>query len=775
MKSQKTGRACDAAFVALPCSRSFVDNDFFGLLRGARANNAKDIARLRRKMDARARYFDRSRALAVIGAGHSWRDEADFFEVELGQHRSRLELINFFDGRGLRRNWRSIVEAEMVERARQLLRGPREAGDSQGGGVSSTGTGGPALRRERASIESVLFRDEAALFKGPKSSDVSVEQILRDADQPVDDQRNADPSPLTGKLAFYEPWHLHLGFDALASVLGFAQLSHFRTFTSHMHERTQRILFRMGILIPTHVIFLCPFFPKLLAPVAPQCCGSKHSLDEGPKHSAERDAERDGAARTEKAENDRAEDVEEGTDIMKERSSSHEQLQDPEPQEPEHNGEQDVSAGALRGQKVQFLQMPYPTINVFEDDIDAEQVFTDDGEFWQRANSGTAGTNTNPFGGRGEGTKPSFAKHLEQRERPIDLLYVGNTMADLQRRMFVPLKEQQARGPLVQFHLLGSNQERQAQHYMGPEYQQQFLDAGVNLTLVPGAENIDYPAKLAFFGRAKVCFTHNLLLIDGEQMQFLSEWLGVQHTVYANPQVQNPLFRDFWRKNDDEDDVFGAEASSSSPDDSSHQSQEEGGARSNLLAQLRARSRSVKAKLAEYEALSHEDFETKYTLKQHTACSGAASVDPHQEEFIFPRRERDCRHGYPASTNVRVVPQVKARGFEAAFGKCLNLVLRDPWGVFETFFEPGKHFLYVDSIDQAINIARYVRDVYHYKGGHQEGEKEERAEERAVVEQMLEAAYQKAKSYTFSWVNRAIDGATYFCGGGEENTVFGFL
>jgi spore maturation protein CgeB len=43
-----------------------------------------------------------------------------------------------------------------------------------------------------------------------------------------------------------------------------------------------------------------------------------------------------------------------------------------------------------------------------------------------------------------------------------------------------------------------------------------------------------------------------------------------------------------------------------------------------------------------------------------------------------------------------VVPQLKSRVFEAAFGRSLILCKRDPFNVIERYFEPGKEFVYYD-------------------------------------------------------------------------------
>ena len=45
-------------------------------------------------------------------------------------------------------------------------------------------------------------------------------------------------------------------------------------------------------------------------------------------------------------------------------------------------------------------------------------------------------------------------------------------------------------------------------------------------------------------------------------------------------------------------------------------------------------------------------------------------------------------------------PQLKPRVTEAALFKMLMLVKRDPWNLIEYWYEPGKDFIYFDSIEE---------------------------------------------------------------------------
>jgi len=47
--------------------------------------------------------------------------------------------------------------------------------------------------------------------------------------------------------------------------------------------------------------------------------------------------------------------------------------------------------------------------------------------------------------------------------------------------------------------------------------------------------------------------------------------------------------------------------------------------------------------------------------------------------------------------NLNIIPQIKTRGFEAAFNKTLMLVKKDPWNFIEHWFEPGVDFVYYEN------------------------------------------------------------------------------
>lgn len=58
----------------------------------------------------------------------------------------------------------------------------------------------------------------------------------------------------------------------------------------------------------------------------------------------------------------------------------------------------------------------------------------------------------------------------------------------------------------------------------------------------------------------------------------------------------------------------------------------------------------------------------------------------HNEAFKYAESDAIC-------------PQIKSRFNEAAATRTLNLVERDPWNVVEHFYEPDKHFIYFDGLN----------------------------------------------------------------------------
>jgi hypothetical protein len=83
------------------------------------------------------------------------------------------------------------------------------------------------------------------------------------------------------------------------------------------------------------------------------------------------------------------------------------------------------------------------------------------------------------------------------------------------------------------------------------------------------------------------------------------------------------------------------------------------------------------------------------------------------------------------------VPQLKSRVFEAAFSRSLILCKRDPFNIIESFFEPGKEFVYYEEGKLAETVAQILQSYDKYQPVI------ERAFERAQKEYTTEAFFNK--------------------------------
>ena len=62
-----------------------------------------------------------------------------------------------------------------------------------------------------------------------------------------------------------------------------------------------------------------------------------------------------------------------------------------------------------------------------------------------------------------------------------------------------------------------------------------------------------------------------------------------------------------------------------------------------------------------------------------------------------------------------MVPQLKSRVFEAAFGRSLILCKRDPFNVIERYFEPDKEFIYYDDTNLESKITEILKNFSKYE------------------------------------------------------------
>eukprot|EP00392_Amoebophrya_sp_AT5.2_P003144 g3149.t1 len=740
------------------CSMSILDHELH-LPREYRAahNEEKKGARLRKKLDYESWYADRESAMRMIGSGTAFSFDA---ERPSGRQLGRLEHHNYYDGRAVGRNWQ-----KMLQRRAPADNATAAAAAGFISARTSAAVGAPPPSEIDVSPGEALTNQHTATFTdtsgapfgggttGTLMTSASLSSTLSPTSQQIKEMKNKNVAGVSGRPAasasspgsgpggndgdrrLSQSWLSHfLRLDPIATLLNLPHASYWRLFHRTMHVEMLRMLDRIGFY-PTHVLYLCPFTHKLLDHV-----GLTSQM----------------TSRTEKDE--------EGLRTC------------PRP---------------AWEQRLKFFQIPYPTKNVFVSETD-EFGFEDDEDHFKGTFHET------------KRVKREAVVHKTMRERDVDLFYAGNCMMEHQREMFVPgavgsdgrlrldadedpdlntpgagggfsrlseaerkkssnvqPEDQDQETPLIvqkndppggregesqtapslqfrtsspplRFRVFGHSQERLASIYMGPNYLREFARNGVELSFVQKADEVTNDAKYALYNDARVCYTHNLLQMHfrfGEE-SFVVKWLRKQVEL-ENGQVQNMLFRDlFEERTAGTPSPFSSAAATLKLTDIAKHSAEN----------------PIKTERKRYEALSFADWKQQYRLKSFSAgdVAAAATSSP----------TTSTRLGYPSKLPVTLFPQLKARGIEAALGRCLNLVRRDHWGLLEDYFEPGKDFLYFSTMDEAVAIARRVRELYSDSSP---GADLANQRDREMIEEMLTSAYEKAKSYGFSVINRKID------------------
>ncbi|CAD7952699.1 unnamed protein product [Amoebophrya sp. A25] len=740
-----------------------MDHEFASLSWAGLHNNAKVLAVQREKLDEWHPHVNRNAALSFVGTGIvlSSNDEEKgrsggtdnqhlHLQCHQGARTGRLAAFSFYDGRAVgKRNLKSPISNSMDE----------------------------------------------------------------ENNAPPVDKGDRDRAP-----RLYEKHYLYMRFDVMYPLLGFLQGALRRNFLRVMHESTHRMLFRRRFL-PTHVFTLCPYFHRMMSKV-PESSGREN----------------------EKPVSDQP--VATGTTRPGEQMTR---------REDQHCAGRSITTAE---KSIQFLRMPLMTKNVFRFGSPAGQHEDVEGEHREKTYSDDAELfNLVPT------AKPAALqeRHLPLSERPVDLFYAGNSLADLQREIFLPkitltqynrsidLHDSEEK-PLV-FQLFGNNQARLASKYMGEDFQTRFAEQGVSLKIEPDdsekqhgdeekkrkaatastpdmqdAENSSsYEYKLRLYGQARVCFTHNLVNIEPRETRFIRDWLSTQWARREHlDQLANPLFRDFYvaepkatdpvdeslhveqdirkelqqKYEEARDRVDGMNMIERKPMHEGTQTRNKEDQETGIdtisstdmiprrsFHDVFARSKKLEDSGAS-DRRAFADFSSQMIGVTPSATTSADSMSPDantpvakHQAFRLRRSDSEFLTGFPHGRPVARAPQLKARGFEAALGKCLHLVLADHWSLLEEYFQPGKHFLYVSSIDEALHVARLVRRLYAGLDGddgqHDRDTVAVRGRDnnnsislfsprsnqilRRRIEAMIEDACLQAQNYTFSWLDRELD------------------
>ncbi|CAD7952707.1 unnamed protein product, partial [Amoebophrya sp. A25] len=498
------------------CSVDFLDHDIY-LPREYQAshNEEKRGARTRKKMDLESKHMDREAAMKLLGAGVGFSVD----DTKPKRHKGRLEHLNFYDGRAIGRKWHRALWLDDKKKQREgKMRVDKTEVQGLGEADELKSDEHHRLQEtaQQASVSAEVLSSENDVPPGEVFSRELADIIGIPAPNKGDLDHMATVKPTTphtfNALAEDNMRVRHMRIDPLYTVLNIPHATFWRQFHRTMHVDFNRVLHRRQFY-PTHVLYLCPFTHKLLR--------RREHVDKNGRDELEKQEDTSSTP---------------GTTC------------------PEEDWEK----------KLTFLQMPYPTKNVFELD---EERFPDDEAYFAARHDMEMETRNMPEAQAlsnaqardldesllgddqqqrlrsrdSRGALVMVAKHTPFRDRKhIDLFYAGNCMMEHQREMFMPtatakqkfvvpggmsvvksssslskknggddeLEGEDAGGmPMVNFHVLGNSQERLSKVYLGPEYESEYRASGVRLHFVPGSETITNDEKLAIYGRARICYT----------------------------------------------------------------------------------------------------------------------------------------------------------------------------------------------------------------------------------------------------------------------------
>lgn len=101
---------------------------------------------------------------------------------------------------------------------------------------------------------------------------------------------------------------------------------------------------------------------------------------------------------------------------------------------------------------------------------------------------------------------------------------------------------------------------------------------------------------------------------------------------------------------------------------------------------------------ANHPKVSYKDKLNLYAKSKVTVCHNllwpSSSNFPRYRAFLNADKNEAFAH-----LDNGIMPQIKSRVFEAAFGRSIILCAKDPWNVIEYFFEPNKDFIYYDNMN----------------------------------------------------------------------------
>lgn len=106
---------------------------------------------------------------------------------------------------------------------------------------------------------------------------------------------------------------------------------------------------------------------------------------------------------------------------------------------------------------------------------------------------------------------------------------------------------------------------------------------------------------------------------------------------------------------------------------------------------------------------SYDDKMRTMAASKITLVHGVCNVDPGNE---WKYQQFPVQTGAFSHIGHNILPQVKSRMFEAALSRSLMLCWKDPWGIMEEWFTPGKDFFYFTGTDSLLSKVEEIVQNY---------------------------------------------------------------
>ena len=97
--------------------------------------------------------------------------------------------------------------------------------------------------------------------------------------------------------------------------------------------------------------------------------------------------------------------------------------------------------------------------------------------------------------------------------------------------------------------------------------------------------------------------------------------------------------------------------------------------------------------------LTHEDKLLRVAQCKISICFNSLPLTDGHIDHIQLQPDWETNETFRLAESSHSCPQIKSRLNEAAASKTLNLVEKDSWNVIEHFYEPDKHFIYFEDLD----------------------------------------------------------------------------